>query len=240
MMPSFEPVPDDEPLLLKSPLIRGVLKTADYIEKNGGIGLTKSGAFNRRFVHWAAAIFDWPGFSEEELFKINKVLDEIDFPPVGDIHALLAGLKLGRRWKGTFRLTKLGQDLIQKPGRLLSELVPNYLIRLDHGAHLRFEGQLFGNWDIFLNVINVEANQGCDLAHLRTALYGPPEADQRGFDGIGSTLYVTVVRPLCWAGLLQSDESASRRSKAQFHKTELWRRYLRLDTDKHLNPPSLH
>jgi hypothetical protein len=191
-------------------------------------------------VHWAAANFDWPGYSEQELFKINKVLDEIDFPPVEDIHALLAGLKLGRRWKGKFRLTKAGQKLIQQPGRLLSELVPNYLFRLDHGAHLRFEGQLLGNWDIFLNVINVEADRGCGLAHLRTMLYGFPEEDRRGFDGVGSTLYVTVVRPLCWAGLLESDESAGRRSSAQFYKTELWRRYLRLDTDNRLNPPSLH
>jgi len=240
MMPSIEPVPDDEPLLLKSPLIRGVLKTADYIETNGGIGLTKTGAFNRKFVHWAAANFDWPGFSEEELFQINKVLDEIDFPPAGDIHALLAGLKLGRRWKGTFRLTKAGQNLVKQPGRLLSELVPNYLFGLNHGAHLRFEGQLLGNWDVFLNVINVEADQGCDLAHLRTTLYGPSEADRRGFDELGSTLYVTVVRPLCWAGLLESDESAGKRSNAQFYKTELWRQYLRLDTDNRLNPPSLH
>lgn len=240
MLPSFEPVPDDEPLLLKSPLIRGVLKTADYIEKNSGIGLTKSGAFNRKFLRWAAANFDWPGFSEEELFKINKVLNEIDFPPGEHIHALLAGLNLGRRWKGTFRLTKAGQNLFQRPGRLLSELVPNYLFRLDHAAHLRFEGQLLGGWDIFLNVINVEADQGCDLAHLRTTLYGPPEAGRRGFDEISSMLYVTVVRPLCWAGLLESDESAGKCSNAQFYKTELWRRYLRLDTDNHLNPPSLH
>ncbi len=240
MMPSFEPAPDDEPLLLKSPLIRGVLKTADYIGKNGGIGLTKSGAFNRKFVHWAAAHFDWPGFSEEELFKSNKVLDEIDFPPAEEIHALLAGLKLGRRWKGTFRLTKAGQNLIQQPGRLLSELVPSYLFRFDHGAYLRFEGQLLGNWDIFLNVINVEADHGCDLAHLRTTLYGSPETDRRGFDGVGSTLYVTVVRPLCWAGLLESDEAAGSRGDAQFYKTKLWWRYLHLDTDSHLNPPPLH
>ncbi|MFK5979822.1 MAG: hypothetical protein QM488_13140 [Rhizobiaceae bacterium] len=73
-MPAFKTLPEDDPLLLTSPLIRGVLKTAEYIEANGGIGLTKSGAFNRKFVHWAATEFDWPGYSEEELFRINKVL----------------------------------------------------------------------------------------------------------------------------------------------------------------------
>ena len=57
-MPVLKALSPDDPLLLGSPLIRGVLKTAQYIEENGGIGLTKSGAFNRKFVHWAAAAFD--------------------------------------------------------------------------------------------------------------------------------------------------------------------------------------
>jgi hypothetical protein len=46
-------IPDEEPLLTTSPLIRGLLKMADYIAEHGGIGLTASGAFNRKFVHWA-------------------------------------------------------------------------------------------------------------------------------------------------------------------------------------------
>lgn len=237
---TIAPVADNEPRLMTSPLIRGVLKTADYIDANGGIGLTKSGAFNRKFVHWAAAHFDWPGYSEEELYAINKVLNETDFPPVEHIHALLAGLRLGRRWKGKFRLTKSGRALIDRPGRLLSELVPDYLFRLDHGYHLPFDDQLPGSWDIFLNVINIEADRGCDLAHLRAALYGPPDTDRYAYDRIGTTLYLTVLRPLCWAGLLQSDESTGRSREALFYKTELWRRYVRLRTDQNLNPPPLH
>ena len=110
-MISIDHVPDDEPPLDTSPLFRGVLKTAAYIDANGGIGLTKCGAFQPQFVRWAAASFDSPGYSEEELFKLNKVLDEIDFPPVGDIHAPLAGLRLARRRKGMFLLTKAGRDL---------------------------------------------------------------------------------------------------------------------------------
>jgi len=114
-MPAFKTLPENDPLLLTSPLIRGVLKTAEYIEANGGIGLTKSGAFNRKFVHWAAAEFDWPGYSEEELFRINKVLNEWDFPPVEDIHALLKGLKLGRYYKGKFLLTRLEKSWRPNP-----------------------------------------------------------------------------------------------------------------------------
>lgn len=115
-MPAFKTLPDDDPILLTSPLIRGILKTAEYIAANDGIGLTKSGVFNRKFVHWAAANFDWPGYSEEELFRMNKVLNEWDFPPVSDIHDILQMLKLGRRYKGKFLLTKAGKDLIATLG----------------------------------------------------------------------------------------------------------------------------
>lgn len=239
-MPVFKTLPGNDPILLTSPLIRGVLKTAEYIEANGGIGLTKSGAFNRKFVHWAAAEFDWPGYSEEELFSINRALNEWDFPPVADIHDLLKELKLGRHYKGKFLLTKAGKDLVSDPGRLMSQLVPGFLFRLDHGAHLRSEDRILGNWDTFLNVINVGANHGTSRSALRHALYGEPEASGSVYDSIASSLYATVLRPLCWAGLLEEDNPHRSRSDKQFTKTELWRRTLRLDTDMHLKLRVVH
>jgi len=63
-LPTIKALSPDAPLLLSSPLIQGVLKAATYIEASGGIGLTKSGAFNRKFIHGAASRFDWPGYSE--------------------------------------------------------------------------------------------------------------------------------------------------------------------------------
>lgn len=239
-MSVFKTLPGDDPLLLTSPLIRGVLKTAEYIEANGGIGLTKSGAFNRKFVHWAAAEFNWPGYSEEELFRVNRVLNEWDFPPVSDIHDLLKALKLGRHYKGKFLLTKPGKDLVAHPGRLMSALVPNFLFRLNHGSHLRAEDQILGNWDTFLNVINIEANHGASRSAIRHVLYGEPEASSSFYDSIGSALYVTVLRPLCWAGLLEEYNPNRSLSDEQFTKTELWRRTLRLDTDTHLKPRVVH
>lgn len=239
-MPAFKTLSDDDPILLSSPLIRGILQTAEYIAANDGISLTKSGAFNRKFVHWAAANFDWPGYSEEELFRMNKVLNEWDFPPVSDIHGILQMLKLGRRYKGKFLLTNAGKDLIAHPGRLLSELIPSYLFRMDHGAHLRAEDQILGNWDIFLNVINVEANHGTSRSALRKTLYGDPDLSVSRFDSMASTLYITVLRPLCWAGLLTEENAGDLRSDEQFAKTELWQRTLRLETDQHLKPQLVH
>jgi hypothetical protein len=239
-LPIIKALSPDDPLLLSSPLIRGVLKTANYIEANDGIGLTKSGAFDRKFVHWAASEFDWPGYSEKELFIVNRVLNEWDFPPVSDIHDLLKGVKLGRHYKGKFILTKAGKELVANPAQLFAQLVPNFLFRLDHGAHLRAEDQLLGNWDIFLNVINVEADHGTSRSALRRALYGDPDPSGSFHDAMASTLYVTVLRPLCWAGLLKEENPDGLRSNETFTKTELWRRTLRLDTDQHLRPRMIH
>lgn len=43
-----------------SPLLRGMLLSVAYADGEGGIGLTATGAMNRKFVHWAAVNFLWP------------------------------------------------------------------------------------------------------------------------------------------------------------------------------------
>ena len=53
---------DDVDVLKHSPLVRGMIFTLRFADENGGIGLTQSGAMNRKFVHWAADQFDWPGY----------------------------------------------------------------------------------------------------------------------------------------------------------------------------------
>ncbi len=118
--------------------------------------------------------------------------------------------------------------------------MPSYLFRLDHGAHLRSEGELLGNWDVFLNVINVEADHGASIGALRTALYGSSHDGANRYDDIGWAFYITVLRPLWWAGLLQTDHLGRMSIDTQFFKTALWRRYLRLDTDQLLEQRRLH
>ena len=57
------------------------LLTLQYAHEHGSIGLTKTKAFKRVFVHWAVEHFDWPGKSAEEMFRYNKVINEYEFPP---------------------------------------------------------------------------------------------------------------------------------------------------------------
>jgi len=74
-MIAFRPLPDDHPDLAHSPLLRAALLTLRYAQEHGAIGLTKSNAFKRVFVHWAVEAFNWPGKSAEEMFRYNKVIN---------------------------------------------------------------------------------------------------------------------------------------------------------------------
>lgn len=233
-------IDDADPALAHSPMVRGLEKTFAWIGEHGGIPLTPSKAFKRVFVQWAASEFDWPGHTQADLFAVNKVLNEWDFPPLMVLHDLMIAMKLGRHYKGQFRLTRAGQALVGHPGRLFNTVVPFFLFRVDYAASSRFDDEpVHGNWDIFLNVLNVETEDGATGANLRRVFYGEPEA---GFDAMMSGLYVQVLRPLCWAGLLEKQDGASRyRSEdAVFFKTQLWRSALRLDSDAEVAPATRH
>lgn len=223
---------DTHPALAYSPMVRGLAYTFTYIAENGPIGLTPSGAFKRVFVQWAAEAFDWPGHRPADLYAVNKVLNEWDFFPLAELHDVMLALKIGRHFKGAFRLSPFGKTFVGHPGRLFGLVAPFYLFRVDHGRNSRLkEERLFGNWDIFLNVINVEAEGGISAERLREVLYGAPGSGHP-YDPITGQLYVEVLRPLCWLGLLQviGEERMALRDNV-YAKTPLWHAALRLDTD---------
>ena len=74
------------------------------------------------------------------------------------------------------RVTKRGLELAQSPGRLFAELIPFYLLRLDHSAYSGIDEPPFGKWDVWLNVINMEADHGSTERKLYSVFYGE-EAD---------------------------------------------------------------
>lgn len=237
-MIEFRQIDDADPVLAHSPMVRAMEKTFEYAIEHGGIGLTPSKAFKRVFVHWAAEAFDWPGYTEADLFALNKVLNEIDFPPLMDIHDLMIALKIGRHYKGQFRLSKAGQALVGRPGRLFGIVTPMYLFEVDHLRFSRRRERPLGNWDIFLNVLNVEAEDGITGGDIRRTLYGDPEP---GYDDRLGSLYVQVLRPLCWTGLLQEASPDGFRTEGRvFTKTPLWRAALKLDTDDMVRPAVRH
>jgi hypothetical protein len=81
----------------------GYLAIAPYISKHDAIGMTKSGAWNRLFIECAVAVINFPGWIADDLYAVNKVLNEYDVAPLEYLHALMGSLKWGRNDKGTHR-----------------------------------------------------------------------------------------------------------------------------------------
>ena len=237
----FREIGDKEPALQFSPVVRAAQKTFSYIAEHGGIELTPTKSLRRHFVHWAASAFEWPGYTAEDLFKLNKVLNEIDFAPLLYLHEMMLALKIGRHYKGKFNLTKSGQSLAGRPGKTFGIIAPFFLFHVNHEHFSRKPVQLMGNRDVFLNVLNVEAERGITAAVLRKTLYGPHD-EASGYDGMVGGLYVQILRPLCWAGLLIEHKPSQTHSLSDrtFHKTPLWRLVLQLETDKQVQPATRH
>jgi hypothetical protein len=236
----FSTLAEDHPDLTHSPLLRCALLTLQYAQEHKSIGLTKTKAFKRAFVHSAIEHFDWPGKSAEEMFRYKNVINEYESPPLEVLHFLLITLRLGRHFKGEFRLTKRGADLAQAPSRLLAELIPYFLFQIDHASYARFDDRPFGKWDVWMNVINVEADHGTTEAKLFATFYGEPEdwhaAGWREMAAFSSC----VLWPLEWAGLLiETREDGAGKQVCHVFKTPLWRSALKLDTDDMLQPMSI-
>lgn len=218
------------------PLLRAAHLTLEYAIENDGIELTKTAAFKRVFVHWAAEHFRWPHMGYDELFRYNKVLNEYEFPPLEVTHYLLKATKLGRHYRGRFRATKQGAALANDRAQLFGELIPYYLFRIDHSSYSRFGEHAVGNWDSWLNVINVEADHGVDERDLFKSIYGYETSWGDGTWREAAAFTSGVLKPLEWAGFLDHITSKDAEGHTQRHyvKTNLWRSTLKLDTDRQL------
>jgi hypothetical protein len=231
-MIEYQTLTDGHTDLLRSPLLQAAVLTMQYTQEHGSIGITKNKAFKRTFVHWAVQNFDWPGEGADEVFRYHKVVNEADFVPLEVLHFLLIELRLGRHFKDEFRLTKRGKELAQSPGRLFVELIPYFVHEVDHTSYARFDDQPFGNWDIWMNVINVEADRGISDVALYQKFYGEPESDRNAVRRDIYAFKACVLRPLEWAGLLMSTQDQGPEMRAvHVFKSPLWRSVLKLDTD---------
>lgn len=237
VMIPFNPIHDDAPVLRHAPLLRAALMTFDYIDANGPIGLTASKGLKRYFVEWAAEMFAWPHYAVEDLYAINKVLNEGDFPPLVILHDVLLGTKLVRHYKGKLCITKSGQALRQQPATLWAVLANYFLCELDHAPYTRFEERLSGDWGVLLNILNIEAQTGVSDNAFAALVMGMTEEGLMLDYHLRPLFYVHVLRPLAWVGLLAEHRDGSARL---FTKTPLWTAALTLETDEFLQPVTKH
>ena len=95
-----------------------------------------------------------------------------------------------------------------------------------------------GNWDVFLNIMNVELQTGINGTELAAVFYGAKDKALYIHDTDFSALYNHVIKPLCWIGLIQEASSDAHQytSEKMFQKIQLWPIALQLETDHVLKP----
>lgn len=184
---------------------------------------------------WAADNLDWPEWSAKKLYRVNKVLNEPDIYPIWVLHDLFIILKLGRHFKNEFRLTKKGKTISKDQGQLFAAVAEGLLFECNLANLDRFEEGIPHSWDVFLNVLNVEAHEGTTREHLMKTFYGyeeKPEGIDREYFVYSMFLNTRVLLPLVWLGFLEERKfEEDGFSESIYSKTPLWHKCLRLDTN---------
>ena len=238
MLPQIELLADVDVLAL-SPLLRGMVMTISYADTEGGIGLTASGAMNRKFVHWAAVHFDWPDYTADDLYSISKVLNEHNMPPLWVVRDMLIHLRLLRRKKDRLLPTTRGLDFLARPQAFFDLIATDYLYAYVHDGQTQHDvRKRMRWWHVFLNLINVEARKGCSLNDLVNELYPsesyPAVETEMTVEAwtLRSEFRYDIIRPLCWLGLLWEDRKGlGILQDGTYHKTLLWAACLKLESD---------
>lgn len=237
MLPKIK-LKDDVDVVALSPLLRGMILSVAYAEGEGGIGLTATGAMNRKFVHWAAVNFLWPGFTALDLYSMNKVLNESDVPPLWVVRDLARHLKLLRRKKDVLLPTRRGREFLVNPQAFFDLVATDYLYSYVHTTDRKEEVRArLRWWRMFLNLLNIKAREGCTPTDVMKILY-PHLASQSDTEmtleawELKSDLKYGVLRRLCWLGLLhEAREGLTLLQDGSFHKTPLWGACLQLESD---------
>jgi hypothetical protein len=162
-----------------------------HAHDNGGIGLTKSGALNRKLLAWAVEAFDWPGYEPAEVHAVNKVVDEIDYLPGWYLHEVMKRRKFMRKHKDRLLLSPAGRQALDRPGLLLWQ------------ARQATEGWASAR-EIFRAAVIPD-----DAIHELGGRY--PDASIHGF-------HLRVLRFLTWFGVLELATPDSRRFDADGYR----------------------
>ena len=232
-MYDFKKIPDDDVMLDSSPLVRMLeFLHTELQKKPKGIALTKSTAFQRRIVAEAISKIQWPDWTEQEIYHgimPIKVADEHHFRPLLIVHDLLLHIRVVRNYKSRLLLTRKGTATFASRFNSFDIVAQELLCRAPYFDVSHQRDGLLGSWDIWLNVLDVEADTGVSGQKITETFYGPAPVNM-AYDLRTSTLYDRVLMPLVWCGLLTENMDIGRiLSERVYTKTALWGSYLKLD-----------
>lgn len=238
---SFAAVHDVQALWRYSPILRGAIRTLNYLAGHGPIGLTPARELQHDFVEWAAEVFEWPGYGLAELYAGSKAIHEDDFLPLAVLHDLLLSTHLAKHHKGHLTVTRRGRASVGDPARLWEILLTNLLFRTDHAGYMRQPYQFSGDWERILEIMNLEVHQGASEERICAALLNATEADVRQDQAVRSVIGMYVLRPLVWSGLLAEIAIGRPAVREQIYvKTPLWDAALDLPGSRHCLTATVH
>lgn len=210
------------------------MKLLHHADDNKGIQLTKSKALYRKCVTWAAEEFQWPGYEPEELYQLNRVLNEQDFPPLTIMHDLLVGAKLMRHFKGKVVLTKSGRQLLGNYGALQIALFETWFTQFDFAWYERFDmPEIAGGDDYghFFGVIAISTPGWVGMSDFAQWCIPVDMISQYHISPLDEACWFLssrLIRPLRWLGLIEvkrEDRLASVREQT-IRKTRLFDEFL--------------
>lgn len=223
----------DRKQLLASPMCINGQLLLQYAADAGGIKLTRTGAFNRRCVTWAADEFGWPGHERNTLYRFNHVLNEDDFLPLAVMHDLLVADKLLRHQKGRAVLSKTGKEILGNCGRLQVTLFETYFTAFDFAAYERLafaiEARDYPHW---FAVIDNRSDEWVLLGDLAQWCLPVPTITRYRISALSDAshyLWSRLIQPLWWLGLLDVVKGPllARIETRQLRKTSLFNQLLR-------------
>ncbi len=209
----------------------------EHMAADRGVKLTATGNFNRSFVEQMVQDFRWPGLEPDVVWRHNKVLNEPDYVPLYFLHALIDVAGLGRKYKGTFRLSRLGRSLLppEAAGELNAVLFDATFNRynlayLDHRpVKESFQAQI-GLTLFLMSKVAGTPRLPVDLLAITTLPIDPPQSD---FPFRPESVYrARILRYLEWFGLLETTRMAANDQAGEQHlyrKTPLFDRFLSFD-----------
>lgn len=208
-----------------------------YASEGEGIGLTKSGALNRKFLAWAVEGFQWPGYETDEVYAVNKVVDEIDYLPGWYLHEVMKRTKMMRKHRDRLIVSPAGRKALDRPGLLQAALFPETF----KGRYLpSLDGAFMGDFDLYFGLVLWRVRRAAsswasaralfdaavlpdDAVHELAGRY--PDAPIHGF-------HLRILRMLGWFGMLECDTGGQRRFDAdayRYRATPLFDRFVHFD-----------
>jgi hypothetical protein len=215
----------------------------EHMAADKGVKLTTTGNFSRKFVEQMVQDFRWPGFEPDIVWRLNKVLNEADYAPLDFLHALIDLAGLGRKYKGTFRLSRLGRSLLapEAAGELNAVLFDatcnRYNLAYLDGRSVKESFQPQIGLTLFLMSKVAETPRSPeDLLAITTLPFDPPQSD---YPFRPEAIFrVRVLIYLEWFGLLEKERVAANDQLIQEHlyrKTPLFDRFLSFDVEARIS-----